>query len=169
MLKLLALAALLVACSRSGAPGGDWSSVGLDDTIESSVMNAKFEIKLPKGWKPDVNEEHMKGWRPDVKDFMSAPSVTVGYVEQPPQSLDGYIQSLTFPGTPIVDKKIMNADYLVVVSHTVDNGIVKVDYMSHKGDTHIGCSAFQMRDGGVPNPQATMEWLEKLCKTLTIK
>lgn len=169
MLKMLAWTALLVACSRSGAPGGDWSRVALDDTIESSVMNANFQIKLPKGWKRDVNDEHMKGWRPDVEDFMSAPSVTVGYVQQQPPSLDAYTEALTFPGTPIVDKKIMNADYLVVVSHTVDNGIVKVDYMSHKGDTYIGCSAFQMKDGGVPSPQATMEWLERLCKTLTIK
>jgi hypothetical protein len=63
----------------------------------------------------------------------------------------------------------MNADYLVVASHTGDNGIVKVDYMSHKGATYIGCSAFQMRRDGVPNPQATMEWLERLCRSLTIK
>lgn len=163
------MAVLIAACSRSGAPGGNWSSVALDDTIESSVMNVNFEIKLPKGWKRDVNDELMKGWRPDVEDYTSAPSVTVGYVQQPPQSLDAYIKSLTFEGKPIVVKKIMNADYLVVVSHTVENEIVKVDYMSHKGDTYIGCSAFQMRPGGVPNPQATMEWLERLCKTLTIK
>lgn len=150
------------------APGGDWSNVALDDTIESSVMNVNFEIKLPKGWKRDMNDEHMKGWRPDVEDYTSAPSVTVGYVQQPPQSLDAYIKSLTFDGKPIVDKKILNADYLVVVSHT-ENGTVKVDYVNHKGDTYIGCSAFQMTPGGVPHPQATMEWLERLCKTLTIK
>lgn len=76
---------------------------------------------------------------------------------------------MTFEGTPIVDKKIMNADYLVVVSHTGDNGVVKVDYMSHKGDSYVGCSAFQMRRGGVPNPQETMQWLERLCKSLSIK
>jgi hypothetical protein len=169
MLKLLAWAALLVACSRSGASDGDWSRVALDDTIESSLLNADFQIKIPKGWKRSRNDQLVKGWRPDVEDFMSAPSVTVGLVGQPPQNLDAYIEGLTFPGTPIVDKKIMNADYLVVVSHTVENDIVKVDYMSHKGDTYIGCSAFQMKDGGVPNPQATMEWLERLCKSLTIE
>jgi hypothetical protein len=169
MLKMSAWAALLIACNRSGAPGADWSSVALDETVESRVKNANFEIQLPKGWKRDVNDELMKGWRPNVEDYTGEPSVTVGYVQQPPQSLDSYIKSLTFEGTPIVDKKIMNADYLVVVSHTVDNGIVKVDYMSHKGDTYLGCSAFQMRRGGVPNPKTTMEWLEKLCKSLTIK
>src|SRR3954468_9661033 len=114
MLKMSAWAAVLGACTRTGAPGGDWSSVALDDTIESSVMNANFVIKLPKGWKRDVNDEIVKGWRPDVEDFMSEPSVTVGYVQQPPPSLDAYIKSLTFEGKPIVDKKIMNADYLVV-------------------------------------------------------
>lgn len=90
MLKTLAWVAVLVACNRSGAPGRDWSSVALDDTVESSVRNANFEI-------------------------------------------------------------------------------VRVDYMSHKGDTYLGCSAFQMRRGGVPNPQTTMEWLERLCKSLIIK
>lgn len=169
MLKIAAWAAVLVACSRSGAPGGDWSSVALDDTVQSSVNNVSFAIQLPKGWKRDVNEELMKGWRPNVADYTSEPSVTVGYVQQPPESLDAYIKSLTFEGTPIVDKKLMNADYLVVVRHSADNGIVKVDYMSHKGDTYIGCSAFQMRRGGVPKPQATMEWLEKVCKSLVIK
>ncbi len=166
MLKMSAWA-VLVACNTSG--GRNWSSVALDDTVESSVRNAKFEIHLPKGWKRDVNDELMKGWRPNVEEYTSEPSVTVGYVQQPPQSLDSYINSLTFEGTPIVDKKIMNADYLVVVSHTADNGIVKVDYMSHKGDTYLGCSAFQMKRGGVPNPKATMEWLERLCRSLTIK
>jgi hypothetical protein len=169
MLKISAWVAVLVACSRSGAPGGDWSGIALDDTVESSVSNAKFAIQLPKGWKRDVNDERMKGWRPNIDDYTGAPSVTVGYVQQPPQSLDAYIKSLTFEGTPIVDKKIMNADYLEVVSHSTDNEIVKVDYMSHKGDTYIGCSAFQMRRGGVPKPQATSEWLEKLCKSLVIK
>ncbi len=169
MLKMSACAALLVACTRSGAPGGEWSSVALDDTIESRVRNVNFAITLPKGWKRDVNEELMKGWHPDVEDFMSAPSVTVGYVQQPPQSLDEYIERLGFEGQRIVDKKIMNADYLVVVSHNVENGLVTVDYVTHKGDAYIGCSAFQMRSRGVPNPQATMEWLERMCRTLTIK
>jgi hypothetical protein len=169
MLKMVAWAAVLVACNRSGAPVADWSSVALDDTVESSVTNASFEIQLPKGWKRDVNYELMKGWRPNVEDYSGEPSVTVGYVQQPPESLDAYIKSVTFEGTPIVDKKLMNADYLVVVSHTVDNRTVKVDYMTHKGDTYVGCSAFQMRRGGVPKPQATMEWLERLCRSLIIK
>lgn len=169
MLKMVAWAGVLVACKGSGAPGGDWSSVALDDTVQSSVKNANFEIQLPKDWKRDVNEDLMKGWRPNVEDYTGEPSVTVGYVQQPPQDLDSYIKSLAFEGTPIVDKKIMNADYLVVVRHTVDNGVVRVDYMSHNGETYIGCSAFQMRRGGVPNPQPTMEWLERLCKSLIIK
>lgn len=171
MLKMSAWVAVLVACNRSGTPARDWSNVSLDETVESSVKNANFAIQLPKGWKRDVNEELMKGWRPqNVEDYTSEPSVTVGYVQQPPQSLDAYIKSLTFVGgTPIVDKKLMNADYLVVVSHTDDNGTVKVDYMTHKGDTYVGCSAFQMRHGGVPNPQATMEWLERVCRSLIIK
>jgi len=93
MLKLSAWAAVLVACDRSGAPAGDWSSVALDDTVESSVKSANFEIRLPKGWKRDVNDELMKGWRPNVEDYTGEPSVTVGYVQQPPQSLDAYIRA----------------------------------------------------------------------------
>jgi len=169
MLKNAAWVAFLVACSKGAATDKDWSRIGIDDTIQGSVNNVSFELKLPKGWKRDVDEAHMKGWRPNVEDYTNAPSVTVGFVHQPPNSLDAYIKNLTFAGEPIIDKKIMNADFLVVVAHTADNGVVKVDYMSHKGETYLGCSAFQMRSGGVPNPKATAEWLESICRTLTIK
>src|SRR5207237_581572 len=106
MLKMSAWAAVLVACNKSGTPSKDWSGVALDDKVESSVKTANFEIQLPKGWKRDVNDELMKGWRPDVEDYKGEPSVTVGYVQQPAQSIDSYIKSLTFEGTPIIDKKM---------------------------------------------------------------
>jgi len=162
---------LFVACGKSDdGPRTDWSRVALDNTIESTVNNVSFTITLPKGWKRDVDEPLLKGWQPGVKDYAQAPSVTVGYVQQPPTDLDAYVKTLTFEGgTPIVAKKIMNTDRLAVVTHTATHSVVKVDTVIHKGETYLGCSAFQMRDGGVPSPKATIEWLEKLCATLTIK
>src|SRR5690349_4465728 len=105
MLKNATWVALLVACSKGTATDKNWSRVALDETIQGSVNNVSFELKLPKGWKRDVDEADMKGWRPDVEDYTNAPSVTVGFVHQPTDSLDAYIKSLTFAGQPIIDKK----------------------------------------------------------------
>ncbi|HEY0254063.1 MAG TPA: hypothetical protein VGC41_21185, partial [Kofleriaceae bacterium] len=147
MWKRVMWAVMLVACRK--AP--DWSHVALDDTITGRVMDARFEIRLPKGWKLDVDQASMKGWRPDVEDYTTAPSVEVGYVQEPPASLDAYIGSLEFVGTPVVDKKLVTAGDLLVVRHSTDNALVRVDYMTHKGATYLGCSAFQLTPGGVSN------------------
>lgn len=168
MWKSSLMLVLLVAC-KSAPSNGDWSNVALDDTITSSVNSVNFEIRIPKGWKHDLKQSDLKGWRPDVEDYVNAPSVTVGYVDQAPQNLDEYISKLSFVGEPIVDKKILDANQLVVVMHRADNGVVRVEYVTHKGSAYVGCSAFHMKEGGVPNPKATAEWLEKICKTLAIK
>ncbi|MDX2090390.1 MAG: hypothetical protein SFX73_21205 [Kofleriaceae bacterium] len=161
------IAVLFVACNNREAPRRDWSTVALDDTIESSAHNVNFTLTLPKGWQRDVNEPVRKGWRPDVEDPTLAPSVTVGAVQQPPPDLDTFIKGLVFAGgQPIVAKKIASADDLVVVRHTADHATVTVDYMTHKGDAYLYCSAFQIQSS---NPKATMEWLERLCRSLTIK
>lgn len=160
---MAAWAAVLVACKGSGA-GGDWSGVALDDTVESSVNGVKFALRLPKGWKRDVDQPSLKGWRPDRKDYTVEPSVTVGELKQPPQSVDEYIESMQLPGSPVIDKKVRTAESLVVVSHTGDT--VRVDYVVHRDATYLGCSAFQMT---APNPRATKEWLERLCGSLVIE
>lgn len=169
MSKLLAWVVALAACKGS-TPARDWSTVALEDTVEGRVGNALFALRLPKDWKRDVDQPLIKGWRPDdVDDYTVEPSVTVGWVQQPPESVDDYIKSLSYAGTPIIDRKLEKASYFEVVSHTEDNGVVRVDYIGHKGDRYVGCSAFQMASGGVPSPQATAEWLARLCESLRIE
>jgi hypothetical protein len=45
---------------------------------------------------------------------------------------------------------------------------VRAEIMKTKGDAHLACRASQAKTGGVPSPDATMAWLEKLCSSLTI-
>jgi hypothetical protein len=177
MTKRLVLCALLTACGGSSEPGADWSKKPLDATIESKVHDVPFKLQVPKGWKfdavGDAKEDDAsaisKEWRPDMKDSFSEPSVTISYAAIPPKDLDGFIKdAMLDEGKDVIAKKEQTPDGFLLVYHTKNKGIVRVHTLKAKGDVHVYCRASQAKTGGVPSPDATMAWLEKLCGSLTL-
>ena len=174
MTKRLVLCAILVACGKNAEPGADWSQKPLDDTVESRVHGVPFKISMPKGWKLEeigkVNDpdEIVREWRPDVKDQWSEPSVAVSYAAIPAKDLDGYVSDAMMDKKDVIAKKEQTADGFVLVYHTQNKGIVRVHVLKRKGDVHLNCRASQAKTGGVPSPDATMAWLEKMCGSLTL-
>jgi hypothetical protein len=162
---------MVAACGHS-EPGKDWSGVALDTTVTGTFPKAAFELKLPSGWKAEtvgIDAEVSKEWRPDVKDYFSEPTVSVSYEAIPAKSLDAFIAEEFTDPKLTVEHKEMNGDYFIASAHSKDNGQVWVKLSRQKGDANLICSAAQAKSGGVPNPAATIAWLEKLCQTLTIK
>lgn len=168
----LALVLVLVACGKD-EPGKDWSGKPLDATIEDKVNGKAFRILAPKGMKlddiggagPDAISKH---WLADVGDYFSEPSFTVSYDSIPAKDLDGFLADAMLDDKDVVAKKEATADGFVLVTHTKNKGIVRAFVGKAKGDVHLKCRASQARTGGVPNPDATMAWLERLCLSLTI-
>ena len=62
----------------------------------------------------------------------------------------------------------MSSFRVVILYHTKNKGIVRVEMQKNKGDISLTCRASQAKTGGVPSPDATMAWLEKMCSSLTI-
>ena len=85
-----------------------------------------------------------------------------------PDSDPALFLTLTDEGKDVIAKQEQTADGFVLVYHTKNNGIVRVHTLKTKGDTNLFCRASQAKTGGVPNPDATMAWLEKLCGSLTL-
>ena len=177
MTKALAFCVLLAACGEQSEPGQDWSQKPLDATIENKVKNVPFKISVPKGWKFDAvgtrkeddPEEITKEWRPDIKDYFSEPSVTVAYAAIPAKDLDSFLKYVMVDDKKdVIAKKEQTPDGFVIVYHTKNKGIVRVELQKNKGDVALTCRASQAKTGGVPSPDATMAWLEKMCSSLTL-
>ena len=177
MTNRLMLCVVLVACGKNAEPGADWSQKPLDATIESKVHGVPFKLSVPKGWKFDDAsgrkeadpDEITKQWRPDVKDYFSEPSVTVSYAALPPTDLDGFVKdAMIDEKKDVIAKKEQTPDGFVMLYHTKNKGIVRVQLLKRKGDVNLNCRASQAKTGGVPSPDATMAWLEKMCSSLTL-
>ena len=179
MTKRLAICVLMfAACGKKDSePGADWSQKPLDATIESKVHDIPFKLSVPKGWKfdgvGDAKEDDAtaitKQWRPDVGDYFSEPSVSISYAAIPPKDLEGFISdAMVDKDKDVVSKKETTADGFVMHYHTKNKGIVRVNVLKRKGDQHVNCRASQAKQGGVPSPDATLAWLEKMCSSLTL-
>ncbi|HEY5922420.1 MAG TPA: hypothetical protein VIV11_12150 [Kofleriaceae bacterium] len=177
MTKHVLIAALLFACGKPAEPGADWSAKPLDATIESKVKGVPFKLSVPKNFKfdgvgddkEDNPESITKRWRPDVKDYFSEPSVSVSYAAIPAKDLDGFVSdAMVDKDKDVIAKKEQTADGFVMLYHTKNKGIVRVELLKRKGDVHLNCRASQAKQGGVPSPDATMAWLEKMCASLTL-
>ncbi len=172
-MKLVVIAimhVLLAGCRDDGAaasPGKDWSSTPLDVTIESKVHHVAFRIRAPVGMKLEDADDAgatIKQWRAEGKDF----SFMVAYAAMPTTSLDAFVRRSLLSRSAVIDKAEATADGYVLVSHMPFYGLVAASVQKAKGETHLACRASQAKTGGVPNPAATMAWLEKLCASLTI-
>jgi hypothetical protein len=182
-MKRIALGALVVAslaaCGKSGggdAIGQDWSKrplkaveASLEDTMLDVKRTATFTIDLPdKMKKEDRGSGHVE-WRADQKDEWSEPSVTVGFAMLPKSAEDALSTTMPEKDDVIVKSEALG-DGFIVVSHTKDKGIVRVEVWKKRGDGEaLTCRASQAKDGGVPSPDATLGWLEKICTSLTVK
>ena len=165
----IALVTFLVACGGSGGPGGDWSGKPIDQVTKGTVNKAAFTIKLPAGMKLDgpAGGDIAQEWRADVDDYFSEPSVMVSFASIPATTIEDYVRDAMLDAKDVVAKQAALPDGFVLLTHTQNNGIVRAHVMKVKGATHLDCRAAQAKDGGVPNPEKTLAWLEQLCLTLT--
>ena len=177
MRTAIVVCVLVAACGKQTEPRTDWSQAPLDATIESSVKDVPFTLALPRGWKYSAAregkeydpEQITKEWRPDVKEAFSEPRVTVAYAGVPAKSLDAFVKETMLDTTnDVIDKETRTADGYLVTYHTRNNGVVRVEMLKAKGDVSLYCRASQAKAGGVPSPDATMAWLEKVCGSLTL-
>jgi hypothetical protein len=166
--------AAVAGCGKGGGgggPGKDWSGKPLDVTIESKVKGAGFRIQAPAGMKldgDDAPDAITKSWKADVGDYFSEPSFQVAFASIPAKDLDTFVKYGMVGAKDVIAKKEATADGFVLVTHGADHGMIAVSVQKAKGETHLTCRASQAKTGGVPNPTATMAWLEKLCASLTI-
>ena len=172
-LALALIAATAAACGSKDEPGKDWSGTPLDTPIESSVRRTPFRIVAPKLMKPDPAMSNSpdattQRWYADLHDHFSEPSFSVSYDAIPAKDLDAFVRDAMLDADDIVAKKEATPDGFVLVTHTRNNGTVRAYVGKIKGEVHLTCEASQAKTGGVPNPAATMAWLERLCASLTI-
>lgn len=173
MHKRLAFLALITACggSKDAGPGKDWSGKPLAVTIDSTVNNVGFTIKLPEGMKLDGEDKPdviTRLWRMDMKDHWSEPSVMVSYESIPAKDLAGFIEDQMIGGDTLATQEAGDDGFLIV-HHTKDKGLVTVASMTRKGEHHLTCRASQAKDGGIPNPDKTIPWLTSICDSLEIE
>ena len=172
MMNRLAIAALcvglLAACGgKKDAPGKDWSDKALSP-VKDKAKEVPFTISLPEGMKLEPHSDELtRSWEPDLDDAFSEPHVAVSYASIPPKSLDQFLEYAMLDDTFTVAKKQELADGYVYVAHTANKGYVKVTRLVRKDDTTLECRASQAKQNGVPNADATMTWLEKICMSLT--
>jgi hypothetical protein len=170
----IAVLALLAGCGGGNSHGKDWSDKPLDKPTTGKVDKVGFTIELPTGMVPDPARKGdlSKEYRADLDDSFSEPSVTVGYEAIPAKSLEDFVQEKIGHEKKkrvIVTRKTTPAGGFVLSWHTENNGWLGADAMVVKGDAHLECSAHQATEGGVPNPEKTLAWLESICASLTIQ
>lgn len=171
IVMILAMA-VLAACGgkKDSGPGQDWSGKPLDQTYEGVVKDVKFTVKGPAGMKTeDADGEITKRWDADVKDHFSEPGFSVAYKAIPPKTLDEFVSDAMLDADEVIAKKQEIPDGFVLVHHNKTKGLVYARVLKRKGEIVLGCTASQAKDGGVPNPDKTMAWLEQLCLSLTIQ
>jgi hypothetical protein len=172
-LMTFALVVGLAACGgkKESGPGQDWSGKALDVTIEDTVYGVGFTLKAPKGMKLDGDiapETVTRMWKADLDDYFSEPSIMVSYAAIPPKDLDGVVSDAMLDDNDVVAKKEATADGFVLVTHTKKKTIVRVETYKTKGEHTLSCRVSQSKEGGVPNPEKTMAWMEQICGSLTI-
>ncbi len=163
--------ALVIALSGCGkdkkAPGLDWSGKELKP-VKNKVKGIDFTISLPDGMKlEDPNAEITLHWKADMDDYFSEPGVAVSFAAIPASTLDKHVERAMLDDTHTIAKKQEIEDGFLLAYHTKNKGIVKVSVLKKKGDTALQCRASQAKQGGVPSPDKTMAWLEKICLSLT--
>ncbi|HEY5922419.1 MAG TPA: hypothetical protein VIV11_12145 [Kofleriaceae bacterium] len=163
--------------SSSASVAGDWSNKPLDATIESKVKGIAFKLAVPAGFKfqalGNQSEDDpgliAKRWRPDVANYLSEPSVSVSFVASTPTNMRAFTDSAMLDmDKNVIAKQETTPDGFVMLTHTTDKATVRAHVVKPKGDVAVACRAHQTKMGGVPNPDATMAWLEKLCASLTL-
>lgn len=174
MTNRLLLCAVLVACGSAGP--ADWSDKPLDVTIESAVYQVPFKLSVPQGWKfrgsgPDREDDPallVKTWAPATK-APGEPRVSIVYEALPPDDLEGAIKAAGFRDTDGgLIKKEQTATGFVLVRHSKTKAVLWVYVLQRKGDHALACRATQASHGGVPNADAELVWLERLCASLTL-
>lgn len=161
-------AGLLLACGgKKDGPGKDWSGKELSPTKGTLKDGIEFTVSLPADFKKeDRSDEITQSWEADFDDPFSEPSAAVSYQAIPPKSLDQFIEYAMLDDTFTLAKKEELKDGYLYVAHTENKGYVMVERLLRKGDKAIACRASQAKQNGVPSPDATMAWLEKLCMSL---
>jgi hypothetical protein len=169
------MAATFLACGgskgESSGPGQDWSSKPLDVTVTDKVHGVGFTIKSPKGMKlehDDGPDAVTKSWEADLKDNFSEPGFSVSFKAIPATTLDEYVKYAALDDKDVVAKKEATADGFLLVTHTKNKGIVRVEQMKKKGDVNLECRISQAKTGGVPNADKTIAWMQEICASLTI-
>ncbi|MEO6775843.1 MAG: hypothetical protein ABI467_22980 [Kofleriaceae bacterium] len=165
------------AVKPGASPSAEPSPEPLDTTIQSKVNNVAFTVTIPKGWKfagmgsetQDDPAVIVKKWKPDLGAQLGGPSVMISYLTKPPTDLASYLQHTTFDAdTYVTTKQETLADGFIVAFRKHDNGILVVELMRTKGEAHMMCRASQSHTGGIPDPDARLGWLEKMCESLTL-
>ena len=184
MIRAALAFALLAACNGGGGGsstssggkadgdrGKDWSGVALDTTTTANIGNIMFDLQLPSGWKEEKTAatQFSRAWRPDMKNSAGEPGVTVQKELKPPQTMADFVGEVGLGDKYVIEHKEMNGDFFIIAAHAKDNTSVEVVLVRQKGDTYLSCQAIQNKVSGVPNPEGTQAWLEKVCQSLKIK
>ena len=169
VLALTVTSALLLACGGDKkSPGQDWSERPLT-TIKDKVKGVGFAIGLPDKMKKDEHGSEVSlGWRADMDDYFSEPSVNVYYSSIPPTDLSSAQRDAMIDKKHTVVRKDTIDDGFIITHHSGDKGYVKTHVWKKAGDKMLNCVASQAKQGGVPSPDKTLRWLEKICLSLSV-
>jgi hypothetical protein len=163
---------LLAACGKKGGggPGQDWSAKPLT-TQAVDLGTAKASIDLPAGMKEDPSWKlaGSKRWQADLSDYFSEPGVRLSAETEMPATPAAAMDEAMLDKKLTVSKQEASADLIVIVAHSADNGTVKALSWHKTATGSLSCDADQAKSGGVPSPEATMAWLEKICRSVSAK
>lgn len=150
----------------SDSSGGDWSERSLSAKTVT-LGEVSFEIGLPDGMKKSeaLSGEERSAWKADKSDNFAAPTITVSLTSMP-SSIDEAISSamIEADGFTVVKKEKTASGF--VVSAKKGKGQIRALSWVDAGDEAIRCGASQANNDGVPNLDASLAWLEKVCTSV---
>jgi len=181
MTRILCLAgalALVTACSSSGDKADkakarrgdkDWAKLPLK-RVNAVAKKVPFTIELPDGLEKSVDSIQVSWHFPGERRFVT-PRVAVNISELPPPLTmkDAVSRSLIMSKKDTVKaKRAVDGGFLVVHHNAKKSKINATVHLKLSDKRTLYCNASQSRGGGIPNADAIMDWLAKICTTVKL-
>ncbi len=178
-MAMLSVLLVAVSCGKGSdkakakvKPGSeDWAKRSLS-RVEATAKKVGFSIELPAGLEKSKDDISASWTVPGNARFVS-PKVHVNVSEMPPPATmaDAVRRSLLMSKKDTVKAKrtLANGGFLVIHHNAKKTKVHARVHLRLSPKRTLYCGASQSRGGGVPNADAVMDWLGKICGSLQLK
>lgn len=146
----------------------DWSTAPLK-RVKTVVKDVAFSIELPDGLHRDSGSISTN-WSVEGTAHLVSPVIHVAVSEtRLPSDVDAAASQYMMSTATIESKKAIPGGYLVVFHDRNKARVSARVYLRVTERRTLYCEASQSRGGGVPNADAVMDWLARICSSLKLE